>query len=287
MSGFGYNVNGFGSFPSRGPAPVAVQYVVIAGGGGGGYYMAGAGGGGGILTGTANIEIAVAQQITVGGGASSTWSTDNHGYNGGNSVFTPIGTVTGGGGGGRGGNTDKDDGRDGGSGGGGGYGGAAGTGVAGPPRQGYNGGVGVSGYAYGAGGGGAGGTGEGSNSTRPGNGGTGVDINSIIASTANNYNLVCGGGGGGSTQGNQRSNATYGGGRGAATSYNANHDTDEEAGAAGVALGRVAALTAVASIILVGHKAAVGLFGCAIQTRTQQLSLLEFLLIQRTPVAAI
>jgi hypothetical protein len=64
-------------------------------------------------------------------------------------------------------------------------------------------------------------------------------------------------------------------------------DTDEEAGAAGVALGRVAALTAVASIILVGHKAAVGLFGCAIQTRTQQLSLLEFLLIQRTPVAAI
>jgi len=80
MSGFGYNVNGFGSFPSRGPAPVAVQYVVIAGGGGGGYYMAGGGGAGGILTGTANIEIAVAQQITVGAGAGSTYGTDNYGY---------------------------------------------------------------------------------------------------------------------------------------------------------------------------------------------------------------
>ena len=95
MSGFGYNVNGFGSFPSRGPAPVAVQYAVIAGGGGGGYYMAGGGGAGGILTGTANIEIAVAQQITVGGGGSSTYGTDNYGYNGGSSVFGPIGTVTG------------------------------------------------------------------------------------------------------------------------------------------------------------------------------------------------
>ena len=64
-------------------------------------------------------------------------------------------------------------------------------------------------------------------------------------------------------------------------------DTDEEAVAAGVALGRVAAPTAVPSIILLGRGAAVGLFGCAIQTRTQQLSLLEFLLIQRPPVAAI
>ena len=49
MSGFGYNVNGFGSFPSRGPGIMLLDILVIGGGAGGGnwYYAAGGGGAGG------------------------------------------------------------------------------------------------------------------------------------------------------------------------------------------------------------------------------------------------
>ncbi len=46
MSGFGYNVNGFGSFPSRTP-PYLMDILVVGGGGGGGWYFAGGGGGAG------------------------------------------------------------------------------------------------------------------------------------------------------------------------------------------------------------------------------------------------
>ena len=35
MTGFGYNINGFGSFPSRGHAPYTIEALVLAGGGGG------------------------------------------------------------------------------------------------------------------------------------------------------------------------------------------------------------------------------------------------------------
>ncbi len=49
MTGFGYNVNGFGSFPSRG-GPFELAYVVVAGGGGGSSYGRAGGGAGGLLT---------------------------------------------------------------------------------------------------------------------------------------------------------------------------------------------------------------------------------------------
>jgi hypothetical protein len=45
MSGFGYNVNGFGAFPSRG-STLSVDIMAAGAGGGGGANLGGGGGGG-------------------------------------------------------------------------------------------------------------------------------------------------------------------------------------------------------------------------------------------------
>jgi len=44
MTGFGFNVNGFGSFPSRGHAPYTLEALVLAGGAAGKFGGGGAGG---------------------------------------------------------------------------------------------------------------------------------------------------------------------------------------------------------------------------------------------------
>lgn len=126
-----------------------ISYLLVAGGGGGGSSGGGpgGGGGGGVLTGT-NFEINVSFPYTVSVGAGGV----GNGVQGNNT--TCFGLTAIGGGGGNGGN--------GGSGGGAAAGSGAGTGVAGPPRQGYNGGTGqivVAQSAAGGGGGGAGGAG--------------------------------------------------------------------------------------------------------------------------------
>ena len=66
MSGFGYNVNGFGAFPSRGPAPIDVNYAVVAGGAGGGGNLGGGGGAGGVLLGALTVEVEVGVERSVG-----------------------------------------------------------------------------------------------------------------------------------------------------------------------------------------------------------------------------
>ena len=98
MSNFGYNVLGFGAFPSRG-APIDITYLVIAGAGGGGKQggavgMSGAGGGGagGHVTGTATVEPG-ATTITVGaGGAGITGNSSTQGNDGVSSTIAGVST---------------------------------------------------------------------------------------------------------------------------------------------------------------------------------------------------
>ena len=49
MTGFGFNISGFGSFPNR-SADYTATYLVVAGAGCGGYFGGGGGGAGGLLT---------------------------------------------------------------------------------------------------------------------------------------------------------------------------------------------------------------------------------------------
>ena len=49
MTGFGYNVSGFGSFPSREPAILIASNILLLGGGGGGKSGGGGAGAGGQL----------------------------------------------------------------------------------------------------------------------------------------------------------------------------------------------------------------------------------------------
>lgn len=153
-----------------------VEYLVIAGGGSGGgpntnFGGSGGGGGaGGLLQGSVSNVTPASYSVTVGDGGSSVPS------NGGTSSISSIVSTSGGGHGGRGDGVYN--GNSGGSGGGGGRGTAGGTGVAGPPRQGYNGGsqFGASwGSAAGGGAGGNGGDGGGDLSSVPG--GASVTIN--------------------------------------------------------------------------------------------------------------
>jgi len=128
----------------------SIDYLVVAGGGGG---SDGAGGAGGLLTGTLNLS-AGSYTVTVGAGGGA-------GTSGGSSSLAAVVVTTGGGNGG----AQATVGGNGGSGGGGGRspayntpGAAGGTGVAGPPRQGYNGGAGYwMNLTWTGGGGGAGG----------------------------------------------------------------------------------------------------------------------------------
>jgi hypothetical protein len=128
---------------------IFVDYLVVAGGGGGGrsvggQYNGGGGGAGGYLAGT-GLELLGGASITVTIGAGGAGEAT-----GVNSVFSTLTSIGGGYGGiasGAGGS--------GGSGGGGSHNSGGGAGTAGPPRQGYNGGYGLS-LAGGTGGGSSG-----------------------------------------------------------------------------------------------------------------------------------
>ena len=197
--------------------------LVIAGGGGG---LSGGGGAGGLLAYTSQSLSTINYSVTVGaGGASYT--------NGTNSTLQTLAAATGGGAGG--GNSTTNPAGNGGSGGGsmgltssplGAL--AGGTGVAGPPRQGYDGGAGFWGNAYaGGGGGGAGAVGGNSSTTNPsvaGNGGVGVNTYSswATATTTGVSGFFAGGGGGASnlaglTGGTAGSGGSGGGGAGVLT----------------------------------------------------------------------
>lgn len=188
----------------------SADYLVVAGGGGGGgavndYNAGGGGGAGGLLTGTTTAVLGTFYTITVGGGgAGGPYSA--LGTAGSNSVFTPVGTVYGGGiascifspaatGGGSGG------------GGGtvisptsyvGGKGVYPGSSYISATRQGYDGGDGqqhVTGASPkgAAGGGGAGGAGVSSTST----GGAGQAGGPGVASSLSGSSVTYAGGGGG------------------------------------------------------------------------------------------
>jgi len=172
------------------------EYIIVAGGGCGGLatdgsgYGRGAGGAGGYLTNYGGTAISLYQgttyTITVGTGSSA--SADN----GLDSALTgaDITNVTSTGGGG--GVNQSGTGNDGGSGGGAGFHpSTGGSGVAGPPRQGYDGGGTVAGGSAG-GGGGSSAVGASSTSTDGGAGGAGT-ANSITGSSV----TYAGGGGGG------------------------------------------------------------------------------------------
>jgi len=199
------------------------EYLIVAGGGAGGGSLGGGGGAGGYLTGNIVLTGSTAFPITIGAGGTASSGT---GGDGSNSVG--LGLASTGGGGGSGGAT-TDSGRNGGSGGGGSrYNGnsqannPAGTGVAGPPRQGYNGGTGChSGGAtdtaeHGGGGGGAGQAGQnGSAVGTPGAyGGAGLQNNIDF----NNYYYAGGGGGCAHTVGTAGAGGIGGGGGGGGTS---------------------------------------------------------------------
>jgi hypothetical protein len=156
-------VDNFSSTPlDIAPISATVEYLIVGGGGGGGNVAgassyAGGGGAGGLLTGTVEVALNVAQNVTVGaGGAGGTYSSSPNGKQGNISIFG-LSTAIGGGGGGRGTNSSgcyESVGGFGGSGGGGPCGGGAGA-----VGQGNNGGAAGQFSGGASGGGGAGGVG--------------------------------------------------------------------------------------------------------------------------------
>ena len=75
MTGFGFNVNGFGSFPSRG-GPYDAQILIIAGGGAAPYIWAGGGGAGGVRSiDVSEVPLGVNWSIVVGAGGAAGKST--------------------------------------------------------------------------------------------------------------------------------------------------------------------------------------------------------------------
>ncbi len=194
--------------PASYSGPTTVEYLVVAGGGGGAADDGGGGGAGGLLTATG---FAVSPDslitVTVGGGgtgAQAPGSTDGA-TKGSDSVFGSV-TATGGGAGVL---ESPDTKKNGGSGGGAGYsGGIPGTGIAGPPRQGYNGGS--PSYTEAGGGGGAGAAGQNGNDPSY-TGAGGVGVQSSIDGTATYY---AGGGGGGGRSSGGGAGGLGGGGKG-------------------------------------------------------------------------
>ncbi len=168
------------------PAEIGnVEVLVVAGGGGA---SRGGGGAGGYLYNGALIFPMESLTVKVGAGGAG-GAPNSFGGDGGSSQFYTM-TAVGGGGGADTNNATA--GRTGGSGGGGGYNsGSGGVGTVGPPRQGYNGGIGYSVIAVpycGGGGGGASAAGAVGNSVNGGKGGDGV----------NYFGFYYAGGGGGS-----------------------------------------------------------------------------------------
>ena len=204
-----YKVHSFttsGSFEvtTAGNTP-QVEYLVIAGGGGGGLdvggFGPGGGGAGGYLT-SSFTGTARTYTVTVGGGgaASPLTSGAHNGSKGEDSVIQDIVTAEGGGYGAA--STINNVAGSGGSGGGGGSntGGTPGTGIAGPPRQGYDGGDGKDAPGNGAyqpwgGGGGGGSSAVGVTWSSPIAGAGGAGTSSSITGSA----VVRAGGGGGGT----------------------------------------------------------------------------------------
>ncbi len=183
------------------------EVLVVAGGGGGGSDMGGGGGAGGVIMNNSFAVAAGSFPITVGiGGAGAPAGIGQvSGTNGGNSVFSSL-TAIGGGGGGSEYSTNAQPGRNGGS--GGGCASSANTTFGlGTAGQGYNGGASGGSY-WPSGGGGAGGPGI----NNPGRGGPGLA--SAILGTLYYF----GGGGGGSGYSNQGGNGGKGGGGGGACS---------------------------------------------------------------------
>lgn len=149
------------------------EYVIVAGGGGGGGTFDGGGGGaGGFLAGKLMLSKNT-YTVRVGAGGNGEGQPGGK-SNGGDSFLSLKGEdVLRASGGGFGGSSAPGSlvASNGGSGGGGSHGAAKGAGIAGPPRQGHDGGT--AGSGDGAGGGGAGGVGQAPNGTPPRAGGAG------------------------------------------------------------------------------------------------------------------
>lgn len=216
MTGFGYNINGFG-VSGGGVPPFNVSYAVVAGAGAGGSYSrSGGGGAGGLLSGEETVIIGTPYSLTIGaGGAYVNLGT---GTNGSSSNFASIGATGGGGGG-----TFNGQGQNGGSG-GGSYQSGLGLGIVGPPRQGYNGGV-AAGSAGAGGGGGAGSTGfNGSGVSASSVGGNGGSPVQLSLKTHNTGYISGGGGGAGDVQGGSVYNSSGGRGGDARSFYASGSD---------------------------------------------------------------
>ena len=226
MTGFGYNINGFGS--GGGLPPYNADFLIVAGGGAGavGALVGRAGGGGGAggfrtftcqeLTAGANYA------VTVGAGGAK----GNPNAKGGDSSIIGSGICVVSEGGGRGGTAYEnhpcyptDVCMSGGSGGGGGGSNAAarvptgGTGNTPPtsPSQGNGGGRGGAGDCSGGGGGGGGGANAAGSNGGNGSGGSGGAVGGSVQnalSTGSNIAYAQGGGGGNATSGGAGQDAT-------------------------------------------------------------------------------
>ena len=196
----------------------SVQALVVAGGGGAGSDMGGGGGGGGVIY---NPDLTltsgtISVQVGNGGAGAPAGVGQPAGSNGGNSVFSQLTAIGGGGGGSEYSNANSPA-KSGGSGGGASACNSnAGSGTAG---QGF-GGSASGGCYYPGGGGGAGGAG----SNSPATGGPGV-VNSILGTA-----YYWGGGGGGSGYSGSGGNGGIGGGGGGAVGPNTSTSTTGGAG---------------------------------------------------------
>ncbi len=232
----GYTIHTFtsdGTFTTN--IPLKVDVLIVAGGGGGGHHTNNTGGGGGAggLLYETDHDVTRGSELTVTVGAGGGGGDDAAGTKGDNSVFDNI-TAEGGGAGSYG---------DGGAGGSGGGAGNAGTrtggaGNAGPPRQGYNGGNGITDtdwrlFAAG-GGGGAGAVGANAAKGAGGDGGVGVDMSSYFGTSVGVSGWFAGGGGGSAFTGPPGTLGTGGqGGGGDGYRYGNSADTNGVANTGG------------------------------------------------------
>lgn len=219
------------------PTNSTIEYLVIAGGGAGGYDRGGGGGAGGLLTGIGFVVTpGVPINVIVGAGATASATHSDTPSKGGNSEFSTIISIGGGGGI----SADRTAGTTqvGGSGGGGAgqYINSGGAGVypgsiyLNQTRQGYDGGTATYSPPYYGAGGGGGSTSNGGNgtSTIAGNGGTGTT--SLISGSTVGY---AGGGGGGTYGGGTAGTASFGGGTGGTTGVGSSGTTNTGGGGGG------------------------------------------------------
>jgi hypothetical protein len=209
--GINYKVHTFtssGTFTTAGLSAGSVSVLTVAGGGGGGSTRGGGGGAGGHLSGTLSLAANQSYTVTVGAGGVSGKAVNytRSGWRGGNSVFSTMTAIGGGGGIGE----DMQLGTEGtGGSGGGACGSHVMVGLSGTVGQGNNGGNAT--YATpnygGGGGGGAGAVGANSTNTTGGNGGNGL-ASSITGSSV----TYAGGGGGGTYWGGTSGSGGSGGG---------------------------------------------------------------------------